>query len=107
MKLALEVHWTSNLSEFPLRVAFARAVLRSSRSSRKHEVKLRQMFQNNADAATNAGEKLRQMFNKTANPATKARNFPGKCSIKTIIPLHRCKGNVEIKPKNDYFFTRV
>ena len=23
-KLALEVHWTSNLSEFPLRVAFAR-----------------------------------------------------------------------------------
>ncbi len=34
-KLALEVHWTSNLSEFPLRVAFARAVLRSSRSSRK------------------------------------------------------------------------
>ncbi|RIY24831.1 hypothetical protein CJI50_00125 [Bifidobacteriaceae bacterium NR021] len=33
-KLALEVHWTSNLSEFPLRVAFARAVLRSSRSER-------------------------------------------------------------------------
>ncbi|RIY18048.1 hypothetical protein CJI57_02025 [Bifidobacteriaceae bacterium WP012] len=33
-KLALEVHWTSNLSEFPLRVAFARAVLRSSMSSR-------------------------------------------------------------------------
>ncbi|RIY18290.1 hypothetical protein CJI57_00630 [Bifidobacteriaceae bacterium WP012] len=30
----MEVHWTSNLSEFPLRVAFARAVLHSSRSSR-------------------------------------------------------------------------
>ena len=26
-KLALEVHWTSNLSEFPLRVAFARYAL--------------------------------------------------------------------------------
>ncbi|EFH28157.1 hypothetical protein GVAMD_0043 [Gardnerella vaginalis AMD] len=25
-KLALEVHWTPNLSEFPLRVAFARAL---------------------------------------------------------------------------------
>ncbi|APW18369.1 hypothetical protein BVL65_01840 [Gardnerella swidsinskii] len=36
-KLALEVHWTSNLSEFPLRVAFARAVLRSSRPSRQRE----------------------------------------------------------------------
>ena len=32
-KLALEVHRTSNLSEFPLRVAFARAMLRSSMSS--------------------------------------------------------------------------
>ena len=31
-KLALEVPRTSNLSEFPLRFAFARAMLRSSRS---------------------------------------------------------------------------
>ena len=31
-KLALEVHWTSNPSEFPLRIAFARAILRSGRS---------------------------------------------------------------------------
>ena len=33
-KLALEAHCASNLSEFPLRVAFARVMLRSSRSSR-------------------------------------------------------------------------
>ena len=46
-KLALEVHWTSNLSEFPLRVAFARAVLRSSRSSRKLRKIPRQMFNKN------------------------------------------------------------
>ncbi|WP_250309578.1 hypothetical protein [Gardnerella sp. Marseille-Q2328] len=32
-KLALEVPRTSNLSEFPLRIAFARAMLRESRSS--------------------------------------------------------------------------
>ena len=43
-KLALEVHWTSNLSEFPLRVAFARAVLRSSRSSRKTKKLCAQMW---------------------------------------------------------------
>ena len=33
-KLALEVHWTSNLSEFPLRVAFARYAL-SAKAGRR------------------------------------------------------------------------
>ncbi|RIY30567.1 hypothetical protein CJI48_01895 [Bifidobacteriaceae bacterium GH005] len=33
-KLALEVHWTSNLSEFPLRVAFARYALNAQASRR-------------------------------------------------------------------------
>ncbi|MDZ7550103.1 hypothetical protein CJI58_005905, partial [Bifidobacteriaceae bacterium NR047] len=33
-KLALEVHWTSNLSEFPLRPAFARYAL-SAKAGRR------------------------------------------------------------------------
>ncbi|WP_254597203.1 hypothetical protein [Gardnerella swidsinskii] len=33
-KLALEVHWTSNLSEFPLRVTFARYALSASAGRR-------------------------------------------------------------------------
>ena len=36
-KLALEVHWTSNLSEFPLRVAFARYAL-SAKAGRRANV---------------------------------------------------------------------
>ena len=37
-KLALEVHWTSNLSEFPLRVAFARYALSASAGRRAARV---------------------------------------------------------------------
>ena len=43
-KLALEVHWTSNPSEFPLRIAFARAILRSGRSSRYSRRNLRSIL---------------------------------------------------------------
>ncbi len=40
-KLALEVHWTSNLSEFPLRVAFARYALSAKADRRAEESKSR------------------------------------------------------------------
>nr|PMC51236.1 hypothetical protein CJ211_04235 [Gardnerella vaginalis]PMC53704.1 hypothetical protein CJ210_01615 [Gardnerella vaginalis] len=36
-KLALEVHWTSNLSEFPLRVAFARYALSAKAGRSAHK----------------------------------------------------------------------
>ena len=48
-KLALEVHWTSNLSEFPLRVAFARYALSASAGRRAHVWRVEHINKNPAD----------------------------------------------------------
>ena len=48
-----------------------------------------------------------QMFHKNAKTTTNAGEFPGKCSTKAIIPLHRCTENNEISPKSDSDFTSM
>jgi len=58
----------------------------TSQSSNKTQLKLRQMFQKTTKTATFSGEKT---------PANVPKNS------KPIIPLHRCKGKIEILRKSD------
>ena len=83
-KLALEVPRTSNLSEFPLRVAFARAMLRSSRSSRKRRRIFRQMFQKTAKTTTNAGNSPANVPKNGQNSNKLRKNQPQEIRVMTL-----------------------
>ena len=113
-KLALEVHWTSNLSEFPLRVAFARYAL-SAKAGRRANARnplanvskqrkndnncreiTRRLWLKTAKTTTNAGLFTRQMFPKLCTNASAKSGFVALqfCSAEVAsVALHQCFAN--------------